>query len=56
MQAPLSGSIDVMVGGSMMVHNKDRTNKMLAKYLQRSDAAFLDETYNFVRNYTERTP
>ena len=56
MQALLSGSIDVMVGGSMMVHNKDRANKMLAKYLQRSDAAFLDETYNFVRNYTETTP
>ena len=43
-------------GVAMMVYNKDRAGKILAKYLQRSDAAFLDETYTFVRNYTERTP
>ncbi len=43
-------------GVAMMVHNKDRANKILAKYLQRSDPAFLDETYALVRNYTERVP
>ena len=43
-------------GVAMMVHNKERANKILARYLRRDEPAFLDETYNFVRNYTERTP
>ncbi len=43
-------------GVAMMVHDKDRAVKILAKYLRRTDAVFLDETYTLVRNYTERTP
>src|SRR5258706_1716075 len=43
-------------GVAMMVHNKLLATKILAKYLQRTDPAFLDETYNLVRNYTERVP
>jgi ABC-type nitrate/sulfonate/bicarbonate transport system substrate-binding protein len=43
-------------GIAMMIRNQDQAKKILAKYLQRSDPAFLDETYAFVRNYTERVP
>ena len=43
-------------GVAMMVYDKDRAVKILAKYLRRTDSAFLDETYTLVRNYTERTP
>jgi ABC-type nitrate/sulfonate/bicarbonate transport system substrate-binding protein len=43
-------------GVAMMVHNKERASKILAKHLRRDAPAFLDETYNFVHNYTERTP
>src|SRR3989338_9222529 len=43
-------------GVAMMVHEKDRAVKILAKYLRRSDPVFLDETYTLVRTYTERIP
>ena len=43
-------------GVTTMAANKPLAQKILAKYLQRSDPAFLDETYNFVRTYTERVP
>jgi ABC-type nitrate/sulfonate/bicarbonate transport system substrate-binding protein len=43
-------------GVAAMVHNKAMATKILAKYLQRSDPAFLDETYVLVRNYTGRVP
>jgi NitT/TauT family transport system substrate-binding protein len=43
-------------GVAMMVHDKDRAVSILARYLRRNDPAFLDETYNLVRTYTERTP
>jgi ABC-type nitrate/sulfonate/bicarbonate transport system substrate-binding protein len=43
-------------GVAAMVHNKPMATKVLAKYLQRSDPAFLDETYTLVKNYTERVP
>lgn len=43
-------------GVAMMVNNKPLATKILAKYLQRSDPAFLDETYTLVKNYTERVP
>ncbi len=39
-----------------MVHDKPRAIRVLARYLRRSDAAFLDETYTLVRTYTERVP
>jgi hypothetical protein len=40
----------------MMVHDKERAVNILAKYLRRSDPAFLEETYLLVRTYTERIP
>jgi len=43
-------------GVAMMVVNKPLATKILAKYLQRSDSAFLDETYTLVKSYTERVP
>jgi len=43
-------------GVAMMVHDKDRAVKVLARYLRRTDPVFLDETYTLVRTYTERTP
>lgn len=43
-------------GVAMMVHDRERARRILAKYLRRDNPAFLDETYTFVRNYTERTP
>jgi ABC-type nitrate/sulfonate/bicarbonate transport system substrate-binding protein len=43
-------------GVAMMVHDKERAVKILAKYLRRSDAEFIDETYTLVRTYTERIP
>ena len=39
-----------------MVNSKPPATKILAKHLQRSDPAFLDETYTLVKNYTERVP
>jgi ABC-type nitrate/sulfonate/bicarbonate transport system substrate-binding protein len=43
-------------GIAMMIRNQEQAKKILAKYLKRSDPAFLDETYAFVKNYTERVP
>jgi ABC-type nitrate/sulfonate/bicarbonate transport system substrate-binding protein len=43
-------------GVAMMVYEKERAIKILAKYLRRSDPAFLDETYALVKTYTERIP
>lgn len=43
-------------GVAMMVHDKERAVNILAKYLRRSDPAFLDETYSLVKTYTERIP
>lgn len=43
-------------GVAMMVNDKPLASKILAKYLQRSDLGFLDETYTLVKNYTERVP
>jgi len=43
-------------GVAMMVYDKERAVNILAKYLRRSDPAFLDETYTLVRTYTERIP
>jgi NitT/TauT family transport system substrate-binding protein len=43
-------------GVAMMVHDKERAVNILARYLRRTDPAFLDETYELVRTYTERTP
>lgn len=43
-------------GIATMVHNKPLATQILAKYLQRSDPAFLDETYTLVKTYTERVP
>ena len=43
-------------GVAMMVHDKERAMNILAKYLRRSDPAFLDETYALVKTYTERIP
>jgi NitT/TauT family transport system substrate-binding protein len=43
-------------GVAMMNHNKDRAVSILARYLRRNDTAFLSETYDLVRTYTERTP
>jgi ABC-type nitrate/sulfonate/bicarbonate transport system substrate-binding protein len=43
-------------GVAMMVNDKERAMKVLAKYLRRSDPAYLEETYNLVRTYTERVP
>jgi NitT/TauT family transport system substrate-binding protein len=43
-------------GVAMMVHDKDRATSILARYLRRNDPTFLNETYELVRAYTERTP
>src|SRR5581483_1318096 len=43
-------------GVATMVRNKETASRILAKYLRRDEPAFLDETYAFVRKYTERTP
>jgi hypothetical protein len=43
-------------GVAMMVHNKERASKILAKYLRRADPAFLDETYTFVRTIPSGLP
>jgi ABC-type nitrate/sulfonate/bicarbonate transport system substrate-binding protein len=38
-------------GVAMMVHDKERAVNILAKYLRRSDPAFLDESYSLVKTY-----
>lgn len=43
-------------GVAMMNHDKERAVAILAQYLRRSDPVFLDETYELVKKYTERTP
>jgi len=43
-------------GVTAMVHNKETASRIFAKYLRRHEPALLDETYTFVRNYTERIP
>ena len=43
-------------GVAATVHNKEAASRILAKYLRRDEPAFLDETYDFMRNYTERMP
>ena len=42
-------------GVAMIVYEKDRAVKALAKDLRLTDPVFLDESYTVVRNYTERT-
>jgi hypothetical protein len=39
-----------------MNYDKETTLRVLAKYFKRNDPNFLDETYNLVTRFTEKTP
>jgi NitT/TauT family transport system substrate-binding protein len=41
---------------ALMNHDKETTLRVLAKYFKRSDPNFLEETYDLVIRFTEKTP
>jgi NitT/TauT family transport system substrate-binding protein len=41
---------------ALMNHDKETTLRVLAKYFKRSDPNFLEETYDLVTRFTEKTP
>jgi ABC-type nitrate/sulfonate/bicarbonate transport system substrate-binding protein len=43
-------------GAAALVKEKERSIKMLARYLNRSDRPFLEETYEIATKYTDRIP
>ncbi|MBI4528273.1 MAG: ABC transporter substrate-binding protein [Deltaproteobacteria bacterium] len=43
-------------GAGALVHEKERTIKMLSRYLNRTDRPFLEESYEIARKYTDRIP
>lgn len=43
-------------GAAALVHEKERSMKMLSRYLNRSDRPFLEETYEIATKYTDRIP
>lgn len=43
-------------GVALMLREKETSIKILAKYLNRTDRPFLEETYNFAVTYTDRVP
>lgn len=43
-------------GAAALVHEKERSMKMLANYLNRTDRPFLEETYEIATKYTDRVP
>ncbi len=43
-------------GVALMLREKETSIKILAKYLNRTDRAFLEETYKFAVTYTDRVP
>lgn len=43
-------------GLAMMVHEKEKAIKILAKYLNRTDRPFLEEMYNLAKDHIDRVP
>jgi len=43
-------------GAAALVHEKERSIRMLSKYLNRTDRPFLEETYDIAQKYTDRVP